>query len=99
MQDFQREKYEEAYAAFLRASDGGVGEASWNIGVMYEQGNGLTRSKLAAAEWYAKAGRQHLKNGNRERALAALERIEEIESKHPDALKLRTALFPQSKRK
>lgn len=99
MQDYQIGKYKEAYAGFLHASEGGVGEGSWNIAVMYEQGNGLTRSKLAAAEWYAKAGRQHLKNGDRERALAALERIEEIDAKHPDAVKLRALLFPSNKRK
>ena len=97
LQDYQKEKYQEAYAGFLRASEGGVGAASWNIAVMYEQGNGLTRSRLAAAEWYAKAGHQHLKNGNREQSLAALERIEEIDAKHRDALSLRAALFPRSR--
>ena len=99
MRNYQSEKFKEAYSGFSSASEGGVAAASWNIAVMYEQGHGLTRSKLAAAEWYAKASRQYLKEGEREKALAALEHIEEIDPKHTEAIKLRAILYQTSKRK
>ena len=47
-----RDTFNDAYLGFKIASDAGIAAASWNIAVMYEQGNGFTSSKLAAAEWY-----------------------------------------------
>lgn len=98
-QEMVNDNFKEALFGFRIASDAGVGAASWNIAVMYEQGDGVTRSKLAAAEWYSKAGHQYFKAGEREKALAALERIEEIDKKHPAVIKLRSVLYPPSKGK
>ena len=98
-QDMASDKFKEAYFGYKIASNAGVSEASWNIAIMYEQGYGVILSKLAAAEWYYKAGQQHLKSGNRESALAALERIENIDSKLSDAIKLRSALYTPAKHK
>lgn len=98
-QDLANNFFKEAHIGFRVASDAGFAPASWNIAVMYEQGNGVTRSKLAAAEWYSKAGHQYLKAGEREKALAALERIEEVDKKHPYAIKLRAVLYSPAKGK
>jgi TPR repeat protein len=98
-QDWANDQFKEAYLSFKIASDAGVGAASWNIAVMYEQGNGVTLSKLAAAEWYYKAGRQYFKSGEREKALAVLERIEKVDKNHSDAIKLRAILYPPDEKK
>jgi hypothetical protein len=37
--------------------------------------------------------------GERELSLAALEKMEAMDPKHPDALRLRSALFPRPKKK
>jgi TPR repeat protein len=64
---------------------------------MYEDGLSVTRSALAAVEWYAQAGMQYAKKGEREMALAALERDEKVDGKHPNAVKLRAQLFLKGK--
>ena len=50
------------------------------------------KSGLAAAEWFYKAGVGYLKNGERERALAALESIQKIDKAHPLGKKLNVLL-------
>jgi TPR repeat protein len=91
------EAFKEALSGFQVASRAGLGAASWNIATMYEGGLGVTQSALAAAEWYALAGMQYAKKGEREMALAALERVEKVDSRHPDAIQLRAQLFPKAK--
>ena len=65
-----------------------VSEACWNIADIYAKGLGGTKSGLAAAEWFYKAGISYLKNDQREEALAALESIQEIDKAHPLGKKL-----------
>lgn len=91
------ELLKEALSGFQIASSAGMGAASWNIATMYEGGLGVTLSMLAAAEWYARAGMQYAQKGERELALAALERVEKVDATHPDAIKLRAQLFPKKK--
>jgi TPR repeat protein len=72
------EKYDLAIQLFKQAGDAGINAAYWNVAVAYENGFGNTTSKLAAIEWYYKAGVGYLKDGYREQALAALEAIQAI---------------------
>ena len=90
--------FADAMTGLTIASKSGNPDASWNIALLYENGFGVSQSKLAAAEWYAKAGAQYLKRGYREVALAALERAEAIDAKIPDAVRLRALLYPQGKK-
>jgi TPR repeat protein len=90
--------FKDAFSGFQISSKAGMPAASWNIAVLYQRGAGVTQSKLAAAEWYGRAGVQYEKIGDRERALAALERIEEIDAMHPDGLSLRALLFKPKKK-
>jgi TPR repeat protein len=83
-----------AMSGFQIASRAGTAAATWNIAVLYERGAGVTQSRLAAAEWYARAGVQYQKAGVREQALAALERVEAIDPQHPDGKSLRADLYP-----
>ena len=92
------EYFVDAMTGLKIASKSGIGDASWNIAQMYENGFGVSQSQLAAAEWYAKAGAQYVKQGLREVALAALERAEAIDAKIPDAVRLRALLYPQGKK-
>lgn len=80
------------------SSKAGDGDSSYNIAQMYQNGFGVPQTKLAAAEWYAKAGSQYLRQGLREVSLSALERAEAIDPKIPDVVALRAQLFPQIKK-
>ena len=84
---------------FNFASNDGIAAASWNMGVIYETSLGVVGSKLAAIEWYGRAGFQYQADGERESALAALEKMEILDAKHRDSMKLRAVLFPPSKKK
>jgi TPR repeat protein len=95
--EFAAELFRDALKGFQIASQAGIGSASWNIAAMYEAGAGVTKSDLAAAEWFARAGMQYAQKGERELALAALERVEKVDATHPDAIKLRAQLFPKGK--
>lgn len=72
------DEYDLALQLFKQAGDAGISAAYWNVAVAYANGHGSTSSKLAAIEWYYKAGVGYLKDGDRERALAALEAIQAI---------------------
>ena len=89
----------DARRRFTFASSAGIAAASWNMGVIYATNLGVIGSKLAAIEWYGRAGHQYLKDGERETALAALEKMETMELKHPDSIRLREALYPATKKK
>lgn len=84
---------------FIFASSAGIPAAMWNLGIIYSTGLGVAGSKLAAIEWYGRAGIQYLKDGERETALAALEKMESLDAKHQDCVKLRAALYPAVKKK
>jgi TPR repeat protein len=88
----------EARARFGFASRAGIAPASWNMGIIYDSNLGVAGSKLAAIEWFARAGHQYLSDGERETALAALEKIEALDPKHPESKRLRDALYPPKRK-
>ncbi len=47
--------YESALTEFTKAAENGDMNAEFNLGVMYENGQGVEQSDLKAAEWYQKA--------------------------------------------
>ena len=85
-------EYENAIGYYKKACAAGLPNACWNVANIYVDGLGETKSGLAAAEWFYTAGLGYLANGQRERALAALEEIQKIDSKHPLAKKLNLQL-------
>ena len=90
--------FADAMTGLRISSKAGYGDSSYNIAQMYQNGLGVPQTKLAAAEWYAKAGAQYLRQGLREVSLSALERAESIDPKIPEVVALRAQLFPQIKK-
>ena len=76
------DEYEKAVGFYKKACAAGLANGCWNVADIYVNGVGQTTSGLAAAEWFYKAGVGYLANGERERALAALESIQKIDGKH-----------------
>lgn len=76
------DEYEKAIGFYKKACTAGLANGCWNVADIYVNGFGKTTSGLAAAEWFYKAGVGYLANGERERALAALESILKIDGKH-----------------
>jgi TPR repeat protein len=87
----RKKNYDIALSYYKKACPA-ISEACWNIADIYVKGLGSTKSTLAAAEWFYKAGVGYLANGQREEALAVLEAIEKIDAKHSLAVKLRVQL-------
>jgi len=83
----------ETMEAFKIASAAGTGDASFNIGRQFENGYGVTRSKLAAADWYVKAAEQYTKAKDRDQALTAVEAALGAEPDHPRALRLKKLML------
>lgn len=79
--------------SFKRASDGQIADATFNIARLYQNGWGVTPSKLAAAEWYVKSANQYNKANAREDALTAVESALDLVPDHPAALRLRKAML------
>jgi tetratricopeptide (TPR) repeat protein len=79
--------------AFKRASDGQMADATFNIARLYQNGFGVTPSKLVAAEWYVKAANQYTKQNDRDDALTAVESALNLVPDHPAALRLRKAML------
>jgi hypothetical protein len=77
-EDRVRVAYDQALLRFKQSGEAGSPAACWNVATIYSKGLGSTTSKLAAIEWYYKAGVGYLKNGYREQSLAALEAIQAI---------------------
>jgi hypothetical protein len=75
----KNEHYRKAVDYYKKACAAKVYEGCWNIGVIYQSGLGETRSRLAAAEWFYKAGVGYLAINERERALGALEAVQSID--------------------
>ena len=86
------QEYEKAIGYYKKACAAGVYTGCWNVAVMYVDGEGVTKSGLAAAEWFYKAGIGSLANGEREQALAALEAIQKIDKSHSLGKKLNAQL-------
>lgn len=87
----RKQSYDTAITYYKKACPA-ISEACWNIADIYAKGLGATKSNLAAAEWFYKAGISYLANERREEALASLEEIEKIDSKNPLASKLKRKL-------
>lgn len=79
--------------AFKRASDGQVADATFNIARLYQNGFGVTPSKLVAAEWYVKSANQYTKQNDRDEALTAVESALNLVPDHPAALRLRKTML------
>jgi hypothetical protein len=88
----RNQSFQLAIGYFKKACSGGVATACWNIGNFLVNGYGETKSGLAAAEWYYKAGLRYLDVNERDRALASLEEIRKIDVNHPLAKKLEVHL-------
>lgn len=88
----RNQSFQLAIGYFKKACTGGVATACWNIGSFLVNGYGDTKSGLAAAEWYYKAGTRYLAINERDRALASLEEIRKIDSNHSLAKKLEAHL-------
>jgi TPR repeat protein len=86
------EEYSGALSLFKMAGDSGVISGYWNVAVQYEKGQGVIASPLAASEWYYKAAQAYLREGDRERAIAALEAIKRLTKDSPLSIRLETAL-------
>lgn len=87
-----KECWQSVMPAFKRASDGQIADAAFNIARLYENGFGVTQSKLAAAEWYVKSAEQYNKEKSRDEALTAMESALNLVPDHPAALRLRKAM-------
>lgn len=85
-------EYELAAALYKRAGDGGAITGYWNVAGMYARGTGVIKSNSAAIEWFYKAGDAYMKNGLREKALASLDAIKEIDKEHRLGKRLQLAL-------
>jgi TPR repeat protein len=55
---YQRQDYAEALRWFRKAADQGNADAQFNIGMMYENGEGVTQDYAEALRWYQKAADQ-----------------------------------------
>ena len=52
------EKYQQAFPACKRAAEQGHAEAQYNLGVMYQNGEGVQEDKREAVKWYRKSAEQ-----------------------------------------
>lgn len=88
-----RECQAEAMQYFEQAHRAGIAEATYNIGTMYENGEGVLPSKLAASDWYYQAAQRYSVVGDRSRALTALEAALAAAPDHGPAKRLRSELM------
>ena len=51
----RRERYEEAFTWFTKAANQGDIYAEYNLGICYENGNGVKRNVPEAVKWFTKA--------------------------------------------
>ena len=56
------EKYQQAFPACKRAAEQGHAEAQYNLGVMYQNGEGVQEDKREAVKWYRKSAEQGFAN-------------------------------------
>ena len=88
-----KECWQGVMPAFKRASDAQIADATFNIAKLYENGFGVSPSKLVAAEWYMRSADQYNKDKSREEALTSVERALDLVPDHPAALRLRKAML------
>ncbi len=87
--DAAKKCWGETLEAFRIGSDGGIARSSFNIGQMFENGWGVTRSKFLAADWYVKAADKYIADENREGSLEAIEAALRVVPDLPAAQRLR----------
>lgn len=61
---YQQKKFKEAASAYQSLSKQGNGQASYNLGVLYEKGEGVSQSNKKAIEFFTKAASQGFQLGN-----------------------------------
>ena len=88
-----KECWQRVMPAFKRASDAQIAAATFNIARLYQNGFGVTQSKLVAAEWFVKSADQYNKEKARDEALTALELALNLAPDLPAALRLRKAML------
>ena len=54
----EREDYETAYKLFLPLAEQGDADAQFNLGVMYDEGDGVPQDYKEAFKWYRLAAEQ-----------------------------------------
>ena len=91
--DSSKKCWQGVLSAFKRAADDHIADAAFNIARMYENGFGVTSSKLAAADWYVKSATQYNKGRSRDEALTAVESALNLVPDHPVALRIRKAML------
>lgn len=92
MKQLSDEAFRESLALFKRAGEGGDASGYYNVAVQYQNGQGVLKSNLAAAEWYYRAGTAYLRAGDRENALASLEGMQAADKDSALTKKLDAAL-------
>ena len=71
----ERGDYAKALQSHRQAAAWGDANAQYNLGVMYEQGLGVTRDLAEAGRWYAKAAETYPPGRQRDEAIQARERV------------------------
>lgn len=87
-----RPDYPRAIALLNKAADQDDPRAQRSLGLAYERGWGVSRSRYTAAEWYFKAGLNDIKNDDRQSALTDLESLERVSGGSKLALELRSKI-------
>lgn len=91
--NFTQKCFNTAFESFKVAANHDIAAAQFNLGIMYMDGQGVNESKYAASDWFIKAATQYNKQGDRDRALTALEKALNLVPDNPKALKLRKKLL------
>lgn len=66
----EHKRYFDAAEAFRKACESGNGAGCYNLGVMYEKGEGIAQNKYKASTLYAEACRAHVALGCSNMALS-----------------------------
>ena len=82
MKDYREGYYSEAFNKFLNSAKLGNSQAQYNLGVMYENGEGVEVNIEKAKKWYSKAlengdneARERFINGNLRLVLSVVQRF------------------------
>lgn len=92
-----KECYNEVKQGFNTASKGNIPEATSAIGLMYELGVGVTKSKLIASKWYLNAAKEFRGHGNDDMYLLNLENSLKMFPENKEANKLLKNYFSTNK--
>ena len=84
--------YQKALGNYKQACAAGIVAGCWNAAIMHANGEGVPRSGPAAVEWFYQAGVGYILLGQRDKALAALAAMQNIDKEHALCKKLRAQL-------